>query len=157
MKIAEIKELIAIITETDVTELMVQREDGSRIRIRRGPQGMIGVPTFVGSAPMVSGGSDPSNPSFAQSAEPSPTPQEDGNYLTSPFVGTFFRASSPEVAAYVEVGQVVKKGQALCIIEAMKIMNEIEAEAAGKVVEILAENGQPVEYGQPLFRIDPLG
>ena len=107
MKIAEIKELIATITDTDVTELMVQREDGSRIRIRRGPQGTIGVPTFIGNAAMVGGGCGP----LASSAEPNTPPQEDGNFLTSPFVGTFFRAPSPEYSPYVEVGQAVKKGQ----------------------------------------------
>jgi acetyl-CoA carboxylase biotin carboxyl carrier protein len=75
--------------------------------------------------------------------------------VTSPIVGTFYRSSSPDKPAYVEVGDVVKKGQVLCIIEAMKLMNEIESEAAGKVVQALVENGQPVEYGQALFVIEP--
>ncbi len=76
--------------------------------------------------------------------------------VTSPIVGTFYRSPSPETAVYVEVGDVVKKGQILCIIEAMKLMNEIEAEVSGKVVEILVDNAQPVEYGEPLFHIEPM-
>jgi len=76
--------------------------------------------------------------------------------VLSPFVGTFYRSPSPEADAYVTEGQTVKKGDVLCIIEAMKLMNEIESEVNGKVVAILAENGQPVEYGEPLFLIDPL-
>ena len=77
--------------------------------------------------------------------------------VKSPIVGTFYRAPSPESPPYVEVGSHVKKGDTLCIIEAMKIMNEIEADTEGKVVKILVENGQPVEFGQPLFLIDPNG
>jgi acetyl-CoA carboxylase biotin carboxyl carrier protein len=76
--------------------------------------------------------------------------------VTSPIVGTFYRSSSPEKASYVEVGDSVKKGQVLCIIEAMKLMNEIESETAGKIVQVLVENGKPVEYGQPLFVIEPM-
>jgi acetyl-CoA carboxylase biotin carboxyl carrier protein len=75
--------------------------------------------------------------------------------VTSPIVGTFYRASSPDKPAYVEVGDVVKKGQVLCIIEAMKLMNEIESETVGKIVQVLVESGQPVEYGQALFVIEP--
>jgi acetyl-CoA carboxylase biotin carboxyl carrier protein len=75
--------------------------------------------------------------------------------VTSPFVGTFYRTPAPDQRPFVEVGSAVKKGQVLCIIEAMKLMNEIESEIAGTVLEILAENGQPVEFGQPLFRLDP--
>jgi acetyl-CoA carboxylase biotin carboxyl carrier protein len=82
--------------------------------------------------------------------------QKPGNLVTSPFVGTFYRTPAPDQPAFVEVGAVVKKGQVLCIIEAMKLMNEIEAEVAGKVTEILVENGQPVEFGQALFRIEPV-
>jgi len=76
--------------------------------------------------------------------------------VASPIVGTFYRSPSPETAVYVEVGDVVKKGQILCIIEAMKLMNEIEAEVGGKVVSINVENAQPVEYGEPLFNIEPM-
>ena len=75
--------------------------------------------------------------------------------MNSPFVGTFYRAASPDNPSFVDVGQVVKKGQVLCIVEAMKLMNEIEAEVDGTIVALLAENGQPVEYGEPLFQIRP--
>jgi acetyl-CoA carboxylase biotin carboxyl carrier protein len=76
--------------------------------------------------------------------------------ITSPIVGTFYRASSPEAAPFVEVGSRVKKGQVLCIVEAMKLMNEIECEIDGTVIKVLVENGQPVEYGEPLFLIEPV-
>lgn len=88
----------------------------------------------------------------------SPSKGDDEKYtkVLSPFVGTFYRAPSPEADSYVKEGQMVKKGDVLCIVEAMKLMNEIECEISGKVVSILAENGQPVEYGEPLFLIDPV-
>jgi acetyl-CoA carboxylase biotin carboxyl carrier protein len=76
--------------------------------------------------------------------------------VNSPIVGTFYRSASPDAPSYVEVGDVVKKGQVICIIEAMKLMNEIEAEVNGKIVKVLAENAQPVEYGEPLFHIEPV-
>jgi len=81
-------------------------------------------------------------------------PVENGTYVTSPFVGTFYRAPSPESDAFVEVGDVIAPGQVLCIVEAMKLMNEIESEVEGTIVEILIEDGQPVEYGDQLFRIE---
>jgi len=87
---------------------------------------------------------------------PPPVTERPGILVTSPFVGTFYRAAGPDQPVLVELGSVVKKGQPICIIEAMKLMNEIESEDAGKVTEILAENGQPVEFGQALFRIEPL-
>ncbi len=90
----------------------------------------------------------------AQPAAPAPAAEKPGHVITSPFVGTFYRAPSPEQPAFVEVGALVRKGQTLCIIEAMKLMNEIESEVEGKVTEVLVENGQPVEFGQPLFRIE---
>jgi len=103
----------------------------------------------------------PTAPAPAPSTPPAgttePTPAEDGKfvYVTSPFVGTFYRSPSPEAPQFVEVGQEVRKGQVLCIVEAMKLMNEIEAESDGTVVAVLVENAQPVEYGQQLFKIAP--
>jgi acetyl-CoA carboxylase biotin carboxyl carrier protein len=82
--------------------------------------------------------------------------EEAHSKVLSPFVGTFYRAPSPEADSYVKEGQTIKKGDVLCIIEAMKLMNEIESEVSGKIVAVLAENGQPVEYGEPLFLIDPI-
>jgi acetyl-CoA carboxylase biotin carboxyl carrier protein len=83
-------------------------------------------------------------------------PSDGSVLITSPFVGTFYRAPSPESPPFVEVDQTVKKGQVLCIVEAMKLMNEIEAEASCKILEVLAQNGEPVEFGQALFRVFPL-
>ena len=87
---------------------------------------------------------------------PAAVPEKKGVVVSSPFVGTFYRTPAPDQPPFAEVGAVVKKGQILCIVEAMKLMNEIEAELGGKVTEILVENGQPVEFGQPLFRIEPV-
>ncbi|HWP35744.1 MAG TPA: acetyl-CoA carboxylase biotin carboxyl carrier protein, partial [Thermodesulfobacteriota bacterium] len=96
-------------------------------------------------------------PAVAAAAAPAAAAADGKGYrtVTSPIVGTFYRAASPDAPPYVEVGSVVKKGQVLCIIEAMKLMNEIEAEFDGRVVAILVENGQPVEFGEPLFHIEP--
>jgi len=90
----------------------------------------------------------------APAAAPAPPPEPKGHALKSPMVGTFYRAPSPGAPSFVEVGQTVSKGQTLCIIEAMKLLNEIESDVAGTVKAILVENGQPVEYGQPLFLIE---
>ena len=91
----------------------------------------------------------------SQAAAPAADNDKKGNVVTSPFVGTFYRTPAPDQPAFVEVGSVVKKGQVICIIEAMKLMNEIEADEPGMITEILVENGQPVEFGQALFRVEP--
>src|SRR5262249_10094047 len=91
----------------------------------------------------------------ASAGAPAPANDQKGPLATSPFVGTFHRTPAPDQPAFVEVGSVVRKGQVICIIEAMKLMNEIEADEPGKITEILVENGQPVEFGQPLFRVEP--
>src|SRR5262249_1750649 len=90
----------------------------------------------------------------ARAAATAPQP-DDGTLITSPFVGTFYRSPSPDAGVFVERGQRIKKGQVLCIVEAMKLMNEIESDLDGVILDILVENGQPVEYGEPLFRIGP--
>jgi acetyl-CoA carboxylase biotin carboxyl carrier protein len=154
MKIAELKEILAVLSDTDVTELTIKREDGISLRIRRG--GPAGPATVVHAAPAPVAVASP----MAQPGAPMPPVDSDavhgaGNFVTSPFVGTFYRSPNPDSPPYVEVGQPVKKGQVLCIIEAMKIMNEIEAEVEGTVVEVLADDGQAVEFGQALFRIEP--
>jgi acetyl-CoA carboxylase biotin carboxyl carrier protein len=148
----QIKELIDLMQGTQVSELEVER-GGVRIKIRKDhlppeeghriPQ--VQIPLAV----------------EAQQKSPSPeggakTEQEEYVLIRSPIVGTFYRAPSPEAEPYVEVGEVVKKGQILCVVEAMKLMNEIESEVDGKVVEILVENARPVEYGESLFKIEPL-
>jgi acetyl-CoA carboxylase biotin carboxyl carrier protein len=156
MNLKELKELIEMLKNTDISELEIERS-GVKVRLRKGgdvtfhptmprmeyPPAAIIAPSVV----------EPLR-SLEQAPAAAPAPAADQVKVTSPIVGTFYRSSSPEKPSYVEVGDVVKKGQVLCIIEAMKLMNEIESEAAGKVVQALVENGQPVEYGQPLFVIE---
>jgi acetyl-CoA carboxylase biotin carboxyl carrier protein len=145
-----IQELVDLLKRNNLTELELERE-GVRIRVRYEP----GIKTITTSAAdLVSG----SPPAWSQSAVPVPTPAEDTEGLvtiTSPIVGTFYRSPSPDADPYVEEGDYVKKGQVLCIVEAMKLMNEIESEVDGRVTKILAESTKPVEYGQALFLIDP--
>ena len=144
----EIQELVDILTEQNLTEIEIERKD-LRIRIRKD------------RAPLVSS----TTPVSAPSVEPMPAPPvsiespdiDNGRLLTvtSPIVGTFYRSASSDADAYVEENDIVSKGQVLCIVEAMKLMNEIESEADGRIVKILVESRSPVEYGQPLFLIEP--
>ncbi len=147
MNYKEIKELIDLLRETDLTEIEVERS-GTRIRLRRdgGTRPRVEVREIAIPAPTP--GALPAVPPEAAAV---PLPE---GLVKSPLVGTFYRAAGPDSRPYVEIGEQVKKGQVLCIIEAMKLMNEIESDIAGTVREILAENGHPVEYGQPLFRIE---
>jgi acetyl-CoA carboxylase biotin carboxyl carrier protein len=98
----------------------------------------------------------PAAPASAAAAVPRPADDKKTFTVNSPFVGTFYRSASPDSPAFVDVGQMVKKGQVLCIVEAMKLMNEIEAEQPGRLIEVLVQNGSPVEYGEPLFRLEPV-
>ncbi len=143
MEIEDIKALLELLKETDITELELEKE-GSKIKISRG---RVYAAIEVPQAPA------PSAPPQIKHAEEAAA--ERMVTVTAPLVGTFYRASSPEAPAFAEVGTIVKKGQVLCIVEAMKLMNEIESEVNGVVVKVLAENGQPVEYGEPLFLIEP--
>ena len=157
MNLKELKELIEMLKDTDISEVEIERS-GVKVRLRKGgdvtyhpAMPRMDYPPSAIIAPVVS-----ETPAAATPAEKAAEPATSNQTkVTSPIVGTFYRSSSPEKPAYVEVGTVVKKGQVLCIIEAMKLMNEIESETAGKIVQILAENGQPVEYGEPLFVIEP--
>jgi acetyl-CoA carboxylase biotin carboxyl carrier protein len=161
MDIKDLKLLIKMVTETDITEFEMDNAD-EKIVIRRGPT----KTEYVGVAmPQMSMPAPPSpvagpvttNPAPAFSSPPaSVIPAEQGDTVNSPIVGTFYRAPAPDAAPYVEVGQVVEKGQVLCIVEAMKLMNEIEAEFRCKIVKICKENAQPVEFGDPLFVIEKL-
>jgi acetyl-CoA carboxylase biotin carboxyl carrier protein len=153
-----LRRIVELLETTEVTKLSW----------RRGPERLL-ITRGHGPAPIVQMG--PSNPGalhlsplqpmslaprVAAETQPAEAPAgEKGHLVTSPFVGTFYRTPAPDQPAFVEMGSVVKKGQTLCIIEAMKLMNEIEADEPGKVTEILVENGQPVEFGQALFRIEP--
>jgi len=144
MEIEDLKELIDLLRETDITELQLEK-DGTKVRIKRermlSPM-EIQLQRFS---------------SLQEKVTPE-TAEEETRLITitSPIVGTFYRAPSPEAAPFVELGSRVKKGQVLCIVEAMKLMNEIESEIDGTVIKILVENSQPVEYGEPLFLIEPI-
>jgi oxaloacetate decarboxylase alpha subunit len=146
-ELATVRELAEIATEFDLAELSVDPCGG--IRVVRRPAGGAGIATAALAAPPLA--PPPSTPATDKTDKPA----EAGVLLTSPFVGTFYRAPAPEAPPFVEVGQAVRKGQVVCIVEAMKLMNEIESDASGEIIRILAENGQPVEYGQPLFAIRP--
>lgn len=157
LNLQEIKELIQIIDETEISELNLE-SDGVKIAIRKGPSVVAGVPVTAVprqevSSPVVV---DAPVQSLRPEAVKAPEPVINANTetITSPMVGTFYSSASPEAAPYVKLGQTIEAGQIVCIVEAMKLMNEIESEVNGKVVQILVENGQPVEYGQPLFVIE---
>ena len=145
----DIRTLAGILREFGLSELELDRH-GERIRLRGGGDHTTAHGAAHAPAHVVA----PVAPAPTKAAPPVEEVDE-ASYITSPFVGTFYRSPSPEAAAYVDVGQVVKKGQVLCIIEAMKLMNEIEAEVEGKILAVLVQNGRPVEYGEPLFKIGP--
>lgn len=156
MDIKDLKTLIKMVTETDITEFEMENPD-ERIMIKRGsstevvhvqsPQ-VMAMPQSVHMAAPASAPAPLAAPSAAAA------PVEKGDPITSPIVGTFYQAPAPDAAPYVAVGQVVEKGQTLCIVEAMKLMNEIEAEYRCKIVKICKENAQPVEFGDALFLVE---
>ena len=146
MDLRKLKTLIDLVSESNVSELEITEADG-KVRIVKS-----------GAAPVVMMQAAPqAAPAVAEAAPVAAVPApavETGHIVTSPMVGTFYRASSPGAKSFAEVGDVVKEGQAVCIIEAMKIMNEIEADQDGTITKILVDNGKPVEYGQPLIVIE---
>lgn len=151
MNIKEIREMIHLMNENSLVELEVEKE-GMRIRLKKTASG---IESFSGPVVIERQSSAP-QVMHKQTAEPVKESQAKTVEIKSPMVGTFYRAPSPEAAAYVEVGQSVEPGQVICIIEAMKLMNEIKSEIRGKILEILADNAEPVEFGQPMFLIEPL-
>jgi acetyl-CoA carboxylase biotin carboxyl carrier protein len=152
MDLRKLKTLIDLVSDSNVSELEITEAEG-KVRIVKGGGAMVqgypmpAVPMAAAPAPA---------PAVAAPAAPAPVaaPAVTGHTVKSPMVGTFYRSASPGAKAFVELGSVVKEGDTLCIIEAMKILNEIEADKAGTVTQILGENGQAVEYGQPLFVIE---
>jgi len=163
-----VKKLIEMLDESSVDSLEISTEKGIKIRLAKTPAQrgglMMAAPMGMGSPAVVPGGpgvaraESAAAPSAPASAAP-PRPEAPSTLLEvkSPMVGTFYSAPEPGAKPYVSVGDRVTKGKTLCIIEAMKIMNEIESEVSGVVKEVLAQDAQPVEYGQVLFRIDPNG
>jgi acetyl-CoA carboxylase biotin carboxyl carrier protein len=168
LDVEALRQVVEILEASDVTRLLWRRGP-ERLFIRRGqPAGTTIVqhaaphPSHSAPIPVEYAAPPPPRPSApaadakGTAAPSTPVVEKKGQVLTSPFVGTFYRTPAPDQPPFVEIGSIAKKGQVLCIVEAMKLMNEIEAESAGKVSEILVENGQPVEFGQPLFRIEPV-
>jgi acetyl-CoA carboxylase biotin carboxyl carrier protein len=154
MDLRKLKKLIDLVEESGIAEIEIT-EGEEKVRISRTAPG--GTVQYVAGAPVAPMPMQVPAPA-APAAAPAPAEGDaaglpEGHVVKSPMVGTFYRASSPGGKAFVEVGQTVKEGEPLCIIEAMKLLNEIEADKAGVIKAILAENGQPVEYGEPLFVI----
>jgi acetyl-CoA carboxylase biotin carboxyl carrier protein len=152
MDLRKLKTLIDLVQQSGIAELEIT-EGEEKVRISRGvpggmPQGMPAPGTVYMTAPMPQPAPEAAR---AAPAEPAVAAEPEGHAIKSPMVGTFYRQSAPGAKAFVEVGQAVKTGETVCIIEAMKLLNEIEADHDGVIKEILVENGQPVEYGQPLF------
>jgi acetyl-CoA carboxylase biotin carboxyl carrier protein len=153
MTLDEIRELIRLVSETGVAELEVQRGE-NRVRIRQAPGFETSV--LLPASPMPQPAAVPPPPS-ASSPEPAPPKENDNTtYVKSPIVGTFYESPSPGTPPFVRIGEHVTPGKVLCVIESMKLMNEIEADMAGVVESKLVENGQPVEYGEALFGIRPV-
>jgi acetyl-CoA carboxylase biotin carboxyl carrier protein len=150
MDLRKLKTLIDLVSESNISELEIAEADG-KVRIVKAPTGPPTV-ALAPAAPAAQGVAAPAAAPVEREAAEAQAPA--GNVVKSPMVGTFYRAASPGAAPFVEVGSVVKLGDPICVIEAMKIMNEIEADAAGTIREILCENGEPVEFGQPLFVIE---
>jgi acetyl-CoA carboxylase biotin carboxyl carrier protein len=154
-KFEEICELVQLVGSTGVASVEVDHA-GSRVRIEGAVQAPAAVRPAVEAAP-VQVAADGSKPAAAAAEAPAPAAVEpadaDLHDVASPIVGTFYRAPNPDADPYVKVGDFVEQGQTLCIVEAMKLMNEIECDVSGTVVKVLPENAQPVEYGEPLFQI----
>jgi acetyl-CoA carboxylase biotin carboxyl carrier protein len=150
MDLRKLKTLIDLVSDSNVSELEITEAEGKVRIVKAAPaQAVVAAAPVVvaGPAPVAAVGA-PAPGALAETVEPT------GHIVKSPMVGTFYRASSPGAKSFVEIGQTVKEGQPICIVEAMKILNEIEADKSGVITQILAENGQAVEYGQPLFVIE---
>ena len=150
MDLRKLKTLIDLVSESNVSELEITEAEG-KVRIVK--SGGTVVQQYV-AAPMPAAAAPVAAPVAELPAPVAAAPAPTGHTVKSPMVGTFYRASSPGAKSFVEVGSVVKEGETICIIEAMKILNEIEADKSGTISRILGENGQAVEYGQPLFVIE---
>jgi acetyl-CoA carboxylase biotin carboxyl carrier protein len=155
MDLRKLKTLIDLVSESNISELEITEAEG-KVRIVKGGVATVAAPVYApapqAAAPTPTAATVAAAAAAAAAAEAPAEPE--GKVIKSPMVGTFYRAASPGAKAFADVGDTVKVGQAICIIEAMKIMNEIEADAEGKVLRILCENGQAVEFGQPLFIVE---
>jgi acetyl-CoA carboxylase biotin carboxyl carrier protein len=142
MDLRKLKTLIDLVSESNISELEITEADGKVRIVKTEPPAAMAAPP------------PPQIAALAPAPAATAAPVEPGHTVKSPMVGTFYRSPSPDAKAFVEVGQAIKEGEPICIIEAMKIMNEIEADKSGTVTRVLCENGQAVEFGQPLFVIE---
>jgi acetyl-CoA carboxylase biotin carboxyl carrier protein len=161
MKAKEIQELIDFIAQSGLDEVNIETEQ-FKISVRRNSSNRaadpaVHVPPVPAPAASLPPAPVPTAPATPTPAPATPAPAKESNFLTikSPMIGTFYRSSNPDTPAFVNVGDSVKKGQTVCIVEAMKLFNEIESEVSGRIVKVLVENASPVEYDQPLFLVDP--
>jgi acetyl-CoA carboxylase biotin carboxyl carrier protein len=148
MDLRKLKKLIDLVQESGIAELEITEGEEKVKIVKGGVVSMAAAPTVM-AVPAAAPAPSAAAPAAALATPPAEG--QEGHVVKAPMVGTFYRSPSPDAKAFVEVGQAVKEGETICIIEAMKLMNEIEADASGSVKAILVENGQPVEYGQPLF------
>jgi acetyl-CoA carboxylase biotin carboxyl carrier protein len=154
MELEQIKAIIAMMKENDLSEFSME-QDGLKIRIKRGPEGFqqtVSVPAPI-AAPSVAAPAAVTAPTSTPAEAPPVSVTAGIKYITSPMVGTLYRAPSPDAPPYIEVGQSVDDETVVCIIEAMKVMNEIKAEIRGVITEVLVDNAKPVEFGQKLFAV----
>lgn len=156
----ELRELVTTLSQTDIAELTLKGADFELTLRKQGALApSVAAPTPTPAAPVIvqTGETAPVPASPPPAAPPTPPPSVDSSLveITSPMVGTFYRAPAPEEPPFVDIGDRIQTGQTVCIIEAMKLMNELEAEVSGEVVEILVQNSEPVEFGQPLMRVRP--
>jgi len=154
MNLKEIKEIISLMNENELAEIEIERE-GGKIKIKKtmdASSAAVGPPAVAQPYRVETQAAPPAAP--AEKA--SPATSENTKSITSPMVGTFYRSPSPESPPFVDMGQIIEVGQVVCIVEAMKLMNEIKSEFKGKIVQIPVDNAEPVEFGQPLFIIEPV-
>jgi acetyl-CoA carboxylase biotin carboxyl carrier protein len=151
MDIRKVKKLIELLEESGIAEIEI-KEGEEAVRISRLPHGAFGMPLAPVPAPTAAPATIPAATAAPREETPRPRPNE--HVVTAPMVGTYYAASAPGAKSFVEIGDEVQVGQVLCIIEAMKMMNQIEADKAGRITSIMAKNGDPVEFGQPLFVIE---
>jgi acetyl-CoA carboxylase biotin carboxyl carrier protein len=156
MDLRKLKTLIDLVSESNVSELEITEAEGKVRIVKSPPMGAPAPVTYTmapSPVPMVHSPADAAQPVEVTPVAVAPV-QPSGHVVKSPMVGTFYRSSSPGAKAFVEIGDAIKEGETICIVEAMKILNEIEADKSGTVTQILVENGQAVEYGQPLYVIE---
>jgi acetyl-CoA carboxylase biotin carboxyl carrier protein len=153
MDLRKLKTLVDLVSESNISELEITEAEGKVRIVKGGGQMMTAAMPMMTQQPMMAAQAPVA---AAVAAEPEPVVEAApaGRVVKSPMVGTFYRASSPGAKPLAEVGQQIKEGEALCIIEAMKIMNEIDSDCAGTITKVFCENGQPVEFGQPLFTVE---